>query len=513
MLVSAADVRSGPPVPRQLAVNGEEIAARDRSAGPRRALAAVRGIPVALAILLLLGLGLRIALGAAYGSPVLNLFDTVTYVGSADGDLFGDPLKPAGYPMVLAALHAFSSQVEVTLWFQHGLGIATALLLYAIVRRARAPVWAALLPASGILLSLDQVFLEHALMAEALFTFVVTVSLYAGVRSLDEPRQLWGPVTSRGAWIAAVGVGLGLSTWIRPASLPLIPLLGAWVLVFVGGPARVRIGRAALVGASGAALVLGYFAWNDAETGTFGFTAASGWAVYSRAAPFADCAEFEPPPDTRVLCEQTPPDHRPGGDFYSFDPGSPAVRAYGPPPAANENVGAFGRAAILGQPTEYAKDVVRDFIRYFHSSFRPRPFSGPGYDVLDVDRRAGEIEVEILNVLNEFYADEAIEISDSGIATLGDAQDVLRVHPKLMLAALILALAGVFLTRGAARAILVLLLAAALGLLATPVLAAIAGARYSVPAAGPLLGAGAIGAWVLAGWVRTRYGRASPEPG
>ena len=62
-------------------------------------------------------------------------------------------------------------------------------------------------------------------------------------------------------------------------------------------------------------LVLGYFALDSAETGEFGFGSASGWALYSRVAPFADCDRFEPPAGTEELCERTDSSARSGPDF------------------------------------------------------------------------------------------------------------------------------------------------------------------------------------------------------
>ena len=79
------------------------------------------------------------------------------------------------------------SQLEFTIALQHLLGIATGLILYAAVRRLGAPVWAGVLAAAAVLLSLDQIFLEHAVMNETVFTFLFALALYAAVRALD-PR-------------------------------------------------------------------------------------------------------------------------------------------------------------------------------------------------------------------------------------------------------------------------------------------------------------------------------------
>ena len=69
-------------------------------------------------------------------------------------------------------MHAVSAQVEFTIAIQHLIGIVTGLLLYATVRRLGAPVWVAVVAAAAILLPLDQIVLEHALMNEPLFTLL-----------------------------------------------------------------------------------------------------------------------------------------------------------------------------------------------------------------------------------------------------------------------------------------------------------------------------------------------------
>ena len=54
-----------------------------------RARALVARVPAALAILLLVAVGLRLALWLAYSPAILNLADAGEYVSAADGELFG----------------------------------------------------------------------------------------------------------------------------------------------------------------------------------------------------------------------------------------------------------------------------------------------------------------------------------------------------------------------------------------------------------------------------------------
>ena len=236
-------------------------------------------------------------------------------------------------------------------------------------------------------------------------------------------------------------------------------------------------------------------------TGYFGLSEASGWALYSRVAPFADCTRFDPPEGTRALCEQTPVDARPGPDFYGHQPGSPARRLYGGPPAGNEELSAFARRALLAQPLSYAGDLGRDLIRYFQPSFQPQDFSGVGLEVLDVNRRAPGTEEGLAATMNAYYDDDTYEIG-SGVETMADLQDVLRVHPKLLLVCLLLGGIGTVLARGRLRWGLVLLLGVSLAMMVIAPATAIWSARYAVPVSGPIVAAAAIGAWLLVARLR-----------
>ena len=261
----------------------------------------------------------------------------------AHGLMFDDPARTAGYSMFLAGLDPFTRDLDVILVIQHLIGIATGLLAYATIRRVGAPVWAGVAAAAAVLLTFDQVLVEHTLISEVLFTFVLVAALYAGVRALEEPRALFGPVTTQHMWLVATGVLIALSAWVRGVSSPLIPAIALFFALAIPGPVWSRIGRGALAGGAGMAVLLVYFALNSNATGTFGMTQATGWALYWRVAPFADCAQFTAPNGPEDICEQSPIDTRSGPDFYSWSERSPARRVFGYPPAGDDVLGEFGR--------------------------------------------------------------------------------------------------------------------------------------------------------------------------
>jgi hypothetical protein len=485
------------------------FSARLTGAGRRVAGLAAR-IPVALAVVVALGVVMRLALWAAYDPVVMNVADTAVYTAMAHGLMFDDPARTAGYSMFLAGLDPFTRDLDVILVIQHLIGIATGLLAYATIRRVGAPVWAGVGAAAAVLLTFDQVLVEHTLISEVLFTFVLVAALYAGVRALEEPRALFGPVTTQHMWLVGTGVLIALSAWVRGVSSPLIPAIALFFVLAIPGPVWSRIGRGALAGTAGMAVLLVYFALNSSATGTFGMTQATGWALYSRVAPFADCAQFTAPEGAEDICEQSPIDTRSGPDFYSWSERSPAQRVFGYPPAGDDVLGEFGRRVIVAQPRDYVLTVGRDTIRYFFPELNSEQFRGGSeYSYLEIGRRDHAIERDIQSRLDTFYDDEPLSVDEDLLLTLTDLQEILRVHPILMLQALLLAGIGAWFASGRVRAAIVLLAGVSLLLLVIPSAIGTYNVRYAVPIAGPLVGAGMLGAWVCVERLRRR-GRPDP---
>jgi hypothetical protein len=463
---------------------------------PARAATVARRVPIALAVLLVAGIALRMVVWIAYSPAVLGWADSTVYLLMAREGLFIDAVRPAGYSMFLQGIHWVWADVDLLILLQHLMGLGTALIVYATVMRLTGPVWAAAAGAAAVLLSIDQVALEHALMSETLFTLLFAAVLYAAVRALDDPRPLVGVLTTQHAWLATAGTLLGLGAWVRAVGAGLIPVLALWVALAVPGRWWERIGRGALAGGTAVAILFVYFALNNSSSGHFGLTQATGWALYSRSAPFADCDRFDPPAGLEALCETTDPDARNGPDFYGWEQGSPAVRMFGGPPLGNDTLLDFAREAILNQPADYARAVAKDTTRYFVPNLAVNPYDGVGYDSLDIERRSPVIDQDVSGRINDYYADEAVAI-DGGVGTLGAVQDWLRVQPALMGIALIAGVIGVALGNRRQRWGLVLLLGASLALLLLPSATASYNARYAIPIGGPLIAAGALGAWLL----------------
>lgn len=481
------------------------------SAAARRGRDLVASVPLAIALLLVSAVLLRLLVVLLYQPALVNNADTPTYVTMADGGLFGDPVRPTGYPLFMLVLHAISDQLSFTIGVQHVLGVATGLLLYGSARRVGAPVWAAAIGGAAVWLSLDQIVLEHMVLSEALFTFLIAFVLYACVRALDDPRPLAWRLDSRMLWIVAAGFVLGMAAWVRGVGMPMIPFLALWIALAIPGRWWQRIGRGALAAAPAIALLLTYFAINDSRTGTFALTQSSGWALYSRMAPLADCNQFTPPAGTEALCEVSPPGTRFGPDFYGWEPQSPATRMFAYPPNGDAQLGEFARKAIAAQPRAYVQAVANDTLRYFLPDYKTYAFGGPGYDSIDIQRKDPALEREVFGWLSAYY-DGNLRVIEGPVGTLSEVQDWVRVQPLLMLAALIAGIAGIVFARGRVRAVLILILGAGLLLLVIPSATANYNVRYGIPAGGPIVLGGALGAWVVLAWFRERR-RGAPRPG
>jgi hypothetical protein len=404
----------------------------------------VRGWPrsqLAVVTVFALGILVRCLLMLAYRPAFLGIPDTGAYVDAAHHDLFLDPVHPSGYAWFLRVLHFVSADLSVTIVVQHALGVATAYVLFTSIARVTGHRIVGLLTAAVVLFNGLELWSEHTPLSDPLFTFLIASSLALTVQSRD-----------RGRWcLVAIGALVASATLVRTVGLLLIPLVGVWLLVTTPGAVRRRIGTAAAPVSIAAVLLAGYVAVQDHRSGVFGFTPADGRITYAIAAPFADCSRFTPPPGTRGLCETTRSDDRGSVNQYLFGfpdhgsglpPGgrpavSPAWRLFGPIPGGNDRLGAFGRAAIIHQPLDYLRQVVRNFSSFWRASpqtfladaARPDPGSaavvaayysgGPakgetGFGILKTYARAVEVD-GVLIVLLLIASIVSVAVSDPSV--------------------------------------------------------------------------------------------------
>jgi hypothetical protein len=312
-----------------------------------------RGV-LAVAAAFLAGTLIRVWFLAAGPRAFVGDLDTIGYVGAWGNR--APQVRPYGYSFFLHAAHRVSASISFTIVLQHALGLIAAGLLYASVRRFTHSRAAAVIAAAFILFDGFEIFLEHALLSESLFVFLLVAFTYALLRAFEGS---WTWIVLSGVFIAAAGV-------VRSVGLTLIPLSVLALLVWrpdtriAGWWGRI-VPAVAL--AAGAIAVFGvYLAVLSGEPGSpkLSLSPASGRVLYSRVAPFADCGKFTPPAGSSQLCERTSASSRPGTNYYLWTPSNPAWRLYGPPPRGDGKLLDFALSAIVAQPGAYVSAVLKD---------------------------------------------------------------------------------------------------------------------------------------------------------
>ena len=220
-----------------------------------------------------LHLTIILAAGAAVRWPLLALAPLFTtdsrccyYRYAVHQLLAGQPFDsdlhyPPGYAVFLAGVLRVSDLDTAAVAFvQHGLGLAVGVLVYFLGRRLFGPL-VGLTAALATVLDGELATYEHAVMTEALFTFLLVGAI--GLLVLGVARYPWQTA-------AGFGLLLGLATLVRPVGLPL-PLVLLIVPAAVSFSKRLRLTGIAVAGV--AVLLLPVMLWNARTYGLFGLTA------------------------------------------------------------------------------------------------------------------------------------------------------------------------------------------------------------------------------------------------
>ncbi|WP_185949500.1 hypothetical protein [Microbispora sp. KK1-11] len=312
--------------------------------------------------LVVFGLGALLRLVTALGyRPALWFPDSYTYVVTAMRPR-PDLVRPAGYSMFLRLLEAFHS-FALVVTVQHVLGLLVGVMVYVTVLRRGGPSWAAVLACVPVLLDAYQIELEHLLVSDSLFTFLVVGAACLAMRR---------PLTPRSA--AALGLVLAAATLTRTVGLPLIAVFALVLLAYGvrGASGAGRPGRAAArltVPFLVAALlpVAGYAGWFYATYQRVGLVGSNGVFLYARTMAFADCSVMKPPADLAVLCDSRPPTSRPASQEYIWNAESPLVRLPGITFTKETDTlaGRFASLAIRSQPLDYLRSTLTELGRSF----------------------------------------------------------------------------------------------------------------------------------------------------
>jgi len=291
------------------------------------------------------GLAFRVLGNVAY-RPALIYVDTLKYLyGVYPGS---DPL---GYRAVLEFILPFGGLGMVAV-IQSLLGLAVAVVLYAVLLRRGAARWLAAAAVAPVLLDAYQLRLEQTVMPDVWFEAMIV----AGLAVL-----LWRPAVSLRFAVAA-GVILGSAATVKALGEVLV-LPAALYPLAVGGGWRRATGAAAALSVAFALPVLGYCAVSFLTTGHFWL--AGPQSTSGRLAAAADCATLRLPAAVRPLCP-TAGEQALGPDWLVHSSQSPLHDAVIPRGASRAKlVATFDAAVEHQQPVRVAAAILRDSVRLF----------------------------------------------------------------------------------------------------------------------------------------------------
>ena len=262
-----------------------------------------------------------------------------------------DPTRVSGYSIWLKILQPLHTYAVVTI-LQHLMALAVAVMIYALARhRFRSPAWLATLATVPVLYDGFEIQLEHLIMADVPFLFLLTLAV---------TLLLWDPAPSLRRCML-IGALLGLSEVMRSVGLPLLAVFAVYMII-----KRISWRKVAATIVVCLIPVFGYAGWFYAEHGQFAMTDSTGVFLYSRVMTFADCTKMKVPANELSLCTTVPPDKRPIAQAYIWTSESPLGRfpsKFSPVP--NQLAENFAIRAIKAQPLDYATAVAKDTLRVF----------------------------------------------------------------------------------------------------------------------------------------------------
>ncbi len=385
--------RTGPAPPGAPAAAGSAAPAGARSAAAQALRRAAQGAaaevtPQALwhrhrliTIAVVIGLVPRVLAVLAF-RPALLTADSFLYMQEATTRSLG-VIRPSGYSVLLALVQILPQPLLAVTILQHLMGLAVAVIVYALLRYWGLPGWGATLAALPVLLDTREIALESYILPDTLFCLVLMV-MVALLLTKAAPRR-WQ--------CAAAGLLMAYLTVLRGNGLPLAVIVAVFLLI-----RRVGWRSLAATAAAFAIPVLGYVLVFHSEHGQFNLTSSDGMFLWSRTTSFANCAVIKPPPDLAPLCpdretsvraakapawsvpallsEPTPADYLwSSGAWWRHD-AHPGISAHN-----NALATRFALDAISAQPLDYLKVSARDVLLTFIATDRPQSHAAMTFTV------------------------------------------------------------------------------------------------------------------------------------
>lgn len=302
-------------------------------------------------VLLAGGAILRLVTFLAYQPGLEYAQDSFGYLYDAHSGV-PNVIRPTGYAFFLRLVEDVTGRFWMVTAIQHALGLLIGVMLYLLLTRLGAGRWLSALGPAPVLLDSYQVYIEHFVLSETLFAFLVATAAVF----LVWPSRRWAP-----ALAAVAGLALGLATITRTVGLALLP--GA-VLYLLLRRAGWRSMAGFLIPAG--VVVFAYGLWFQSAHGSFGLEQYRGFTLAARVSPFADCRGLRLPPDEAMFCDYRPPQQRPGSDVYLWSEQAPLRRRDGVPgPVRDRSAARFARRIVRHQPWDYMRTVADNFVHYF----------------------------------------------------------------------------------------------------------------------------------------------------
>jgi hypothetical protein len=334
------------------------------------------GLPFPFISALAAGAVLRLVAMIGYPGALWFAGDSYVYLGAALR-LQPNLSKTTGYSLFLHVLEPFHSLALVA-GLQHLMGLAVAVMIYLLLRRSGVPQRWATIATLPVLLDGFVIEDEHMVMAEALFTFLVMLSMLL---------VLWRRETG---WLIALLAGLlaGYAVDVRSEGLPVLVMFPVVLLVRGLRRDRAWVWRnwrawlaAAVMAAGCAAPVAGYAVWFHSWWGSYTLSNSEGFYLWGRVSSFADCAVIKPPAGEQASCPSgTPSSRTPPGDYIWHAPEVHHMANGGPVTAANDALlRDFAIRAVEAQPLGYLHAVLGGLALSVEWPRHPYPDPGTTY--------------------------------------------------------------------------------------------------------------------------------------
>ncbi len=306
--------------------------------------------------------------------PALTTADSFVYMQEAVNHALGT-IRPSGYPMFLAIFSLVPHALPYVVAVQHLMGLAIAVIVYALLRYWGLPAWGATLATLPTLFDTREIALESYILPDTLYCLVLLI-IVALLITKHAPRP-WQCV--------AASLLLAYACVLRGNGILLVVVVAAFLLIR-------RVGWRTLTAcfAAFAFPLCMYALVFHGETGQFNLTSSDGMFLWSRTTSFANCKIIKPPADLRPLCPSaekptpvsrdapsfslsndlvvnSPTEYLWASDAWWRTDSDPGFNAHN-----NSLAMSFALMAIEKQPLSYLRVVSRDVLLTFIATDRPQ---------------------------------------------------------------------------------------------------------------------------------------------